>query len=326
MSVDAKTNRNRLGALLTWAAAPFVYACARIFPSRLATDRRFFRTWESRGYHVTPNHFYQPIPDTRELSDALWATPSALPGIDVDEQGQIDLLAQFVAAFKAEYEALPRSKAAAPHLYYLNNASFESVDAEILYCMIRHFKPRRVWEIGSGFSTLLAAQAIEENRRLDGSRCELVAFEPYPNPTLKTGFPGLSRLVASRIQDVPLPEFAKLEQNDFLFIDSSHVLKIGSDVQYEYLEVLPRLAEGVIVHCHDIFLPAEYPRDWVVNDHRFWNEQYLLQAFLAFNRAFQVLWAGSFMHLRHPDKLEAAFSSYVRDRTKPGSFWMRKTE
>lgn len=107
-------------------------------------------------------------------------------------------------------------------------------------------------------------------------------------------------------------------------MDSSHALKIGSDVQYEILEILPRLTEGVIVHVHDIFLPAEDPKNWVLEDFRFLNEQYLLQAFLAFNKSFEVQWGGSYMHLHHPDKLGAAFSTYNRDTQLPGSFWIRK--
>jgi hypothetical protein len=104
-------------------------------------------------------------------------------------------------------------------------------------------------------------------------------------------------LIIDKVQNVSLSEFNKLEKNDILLIDSSHVLKIGSDVQYEYLEILPRLKKGVIVHVHDIFSPSEYPREWVLEDYRFWNEQYLLCAFLSFNSAFEVLWAGSYMHL-----------------------------
>ena len=149
-------------------------------------------------------------------------------------------------------------------------------------------------------------------------------IDPYPNEVLKRGFPGLSRLIPEKVQDVPISEFMTLGDNDILFIDSSHVLKTGSDVHYEYLEVLPRLNRGVIVHVHDIFLPAEYPREWVLGEHRFWNEQYLLQAFLAFNESFEVLWAGSYMHLRYPEELETAFSSYRREETWPKSFWMRR--
>ena len=190
---------------------------------------------------------------------------------------------------------------------------------------LRHFKPKKLFEIGSGSSTYLSAQAILKNKEEDDAyECELVALEPYPNDVLKVGFPGLSKLIPQEIQHISLTEFKKLKTNDILFIDSSHVLRIGSDVQYEYLEILPRLNKGVIVHVHDIFLPAEYPIGWVLKDYRFWTEQYLLQAFLAFNKSFEVLWAGSYMHLRHPDKLEAAFSSYKREQRWPGSFWIRK--
>jgi len=191
--------------------------------------------------------------------------------------------------------------------------------------MIRHFKPKKIFEIGSGNSTYLSAHAILKNKEEDNDyECELVAIEPYPNDILKAGFPGLSKLIPKKAQDIPLSEFKKLLENDILFIDSSHVLKIGSDVQYEYLEILPRLNKGVIIHVHDIFLPTEYPKEWVLKDYRFWTEQYLLQAFLAFNNSFEVLWAGSYMHLRYPDKLEEVFSSYKRDERWPGSFWIRK--
>lgn len=186
------------------------------------------------------------------------------------------------------------------------------------------FKPRNIYEIGSGNSTYLSAQALLRNQHEGHAAAQLVAFEPNPNAVLKAGFPGLSVLRETRIEDVPISEFDNLHRNDILFIDSSHILKLGGDVRYEFLEILPRLKEGVLIHVHDIFLPAEYPKHWVVNDHMFYNEQYLLQAFLAYNHSFEVIWAGSFMHLKHPDKLQAAFSSYKPSQTWPGSFWIRK--
>ena len=204
------------------------------------------------------------------------------------------------------------------------NGTFDSVDGEILYCMIRHFKPQRIVEIGSGFSTYCAAQACLVNHEKDGRQCELVAVEPFPSRTLRAGFPGLSRLITTPIQEMPLSYFESLGENDILFIDSSHVLKIGSDVHYEYLELLPRLGPGVVVHVHDIFLPHDYPRHWVMREHRFWTEQYLLQAFLAFNQAFEVLWASAYLHRKHPDRLATAFPSYDRTRHYPASFWMRR--
>lgn len=285
-----------------------------------------FPFWQKIGLHITANHFYEPIPDTRTLKDELWSNNSELVGININEDCQTNFLSEFSSMFKEEYEAFPlnKSEVEIPSQYYVNNGGFESVDSEILYSIIRYFKPKKIFEIGSGNSTYLSAQAILKNKEENGHECELIAVEPYPNDVLKAGFPGLSKLILAKIQDIPLSDFSKLEENDILFIDSSHVLKIGSDVQYEYLEILPRLNKGVIVHIHDIFLPAEYKKDWVLKDYRFWTEQYLLQAFLAFNDSFEILWAGSYMHIKHPDKLEAAFSSYKRNERWPGSFWMKK--
>ena len=287
--------------------------------------KKLFTLWERLGFHITINHFYEPIPDTRTLKDDLWEKQSELVGIGMNEKSQIDLLSLFSSKFKKEYENFPRNETSILYQYYVDNRGFESVDGEILYCMIRHFKPKRFIEIGSGNSTYLSAQAILKNKEEDNAyECELVAIEPYPNDILKAGFPGLSKLVSKKVQDIPLSEFRKLRENDILFIDSSHVLKIGSDVQFEYLEILPRLHTGVVVHLHDIFLPAEYPKEWVLEKYIFWTEQYLLQAFLTFNDSFKVLWAGSYMHLKHPDKLEASFSSYKRGERRPASFWIRK--
>lgn len=287
--------------------------------------KKLFTLWERLGFHITSNHFYEPIPDTRTLKDDLWEKQSELVGIGMNEKSQIDLLSLFSSKFKKEYENFPRNETSILYQYYVDNRGFESVDGEILYCMIRHFKPKRFIEIGSGNSTYLSAQAILKNKEEDNAyECELVAIDPYPNDILKAGFPGLSKLVSKKVQDIPLSEFRKLRENDILFIDSSHVLKIGSDVQFEYLEILPRLHTGVVVHLHDIFLPAEYPKEWVLEKYIFWTEQYLLQAFLTFNDSFKILWAGSYMHLKHPDKLEASFSSYKRGERRPGSFWIRK--
>ena len=293
---------------------------------RVINSSKTFSLCQRLGFHVTPNSFYHPVPDTRKLKEDLWSKRSELAGIDLNEQKQLELLSLFVSKFKNEYERFPRNRTETPHEYYINNGAFTSVDGETLYCMIRQFKPRRIYEIGSGISTHLSAQAVLKNAEEDsGYKCELVAIEPYPNKILEAGFPGLSKLISIEVQDVPLSEFEKLTENDILFIDSSHILRIGSDVQYEYLEILPRLNKGVIVHAHDIFLPAEYPKEWILREHRFWTEQYLLQAFLAFNDSYELLWTGSYMHLNHPDRLEKAFSSYNRVERWPGSFWMRRT-
>lgn len=289
---------------------------------------RLFSKLERIGLHLTPVHFYQPIPDTSSLKVSLWQRKSDLVGIDMNDAGQLKLL-QDISKFKKEYDKFPNKKTSISHQFFLENGFFEAVDAEILYSIVRLFKPRTIIEVGSGYSTLLSAMAIRKNKNCERDyACKLIAIEPYPNPDLKAGFPELSELLPLQVQDVPLSKFESLNEGDILFIDSSHVLKIGSDVQYLYLEVLPRLKKGVIVHLHDIYLPAEYSVDSVLRKHMFWNEQYLLQAFLLFNDTFQVLWGGSYMNLKHPEILAEAFVSYRRSGSCKGngSFWMRKVK
>ena len=231
----------------------------------------------------------------------------------------------FKSKYKSEYDNFPLNRTSNPKKYYVNNTSFGSVDAEILFCMIRFFKPHRILEIGSGYSTLLSAQAILTNKMEDKSYdCELIAIDPYQCDVLKNKVPGVSKVINKRVQDVHFSEFQKLRKNDILFIDSTHVLKIGSDVHYEYLEVVPRLNKGVIIHSHDILLPAEYHKKWILENHLFWNEQYLLQSFLAFNKVFKVLWASSYMRLKHEKILVDAFGSYSSEKYWPVSFWMRR--
>jgi len=286
--------------------------------------KKTFSFWQRLGFHITPVHFYESIPDTRKLKDSLWETYSELVGIDINEKKQLELLSFFVSNFQKEYKDFPLNKTLIPYQYYINNGGFESVDGEILYCTIRYFKPKRIIEIGSGNSTYLSAQAILENKKEGKGDCELIIIDPYPNKILEKGFPGLSKLIKEEVQKIDLSEFGKLKENDILFIDSSHVLKIGSDVQYEYLEILPRLNKGVIVHMHDIFLPAEYRKEWISKNYIFYTEQYLLQAFLTFNNVFEVLWAGSYMHLTYPQLLEKTFNSYNSKKVWPGSFWIRR--
>jgi hypothetical protein len=288
-----------------------------------ALDPRYFDLWQSYGFHVKQVHFYSPIPDTRSLTSQTFSGESKLIGLDLNETQQLSLLDTFRRQFTLEYSELAQKKPPGTPQFYFGNVSFESVDAELLYCMIRHFRPKRYIEIGSGFTTLLSASALARNRT-EGFASSQVAIEPYPPQFLKDNFPHPITLLEQPVQDVPLEKFSTLGEGDILFIDSSHVCKIGSDVQFEFLEILPRLAPGVIVHVHDIFLPREYPFDWVKVGHRFWNEQYLLQCFLCCNREFEILWAGAWMHLNHPQKLSEAFTSYDPNHVQPASFWLRR--
>ena len=160
--------------------------------SQCICRRGFLRTqhcsslYEDRGWHVTPAHYYEPIPDTRELSDEVWSSPSSMPGVDLNQRLQLDLLHTFSSKFKSEYDRFPASSAD-PTRFHFGQTLFCSVDAELLYCMIRHFKPRNMIEIGSGMSTLLAAEAIQKNET-EGNPCRLIAIEPHPKEFLRRGF------------------------------------------------------------------------------------------------------------------------------------------
>ena len=194
------------------------------------------------------------------------------------------------------------------------------VDAAILHAMIRHHKPRKMIEIGSGSSTQIAARACLMNEK-EGSSCKLIAVEPYPSQMLESGFPGLTALKKQKVQTINTHEF---EDIDLLFIDSSHIAMIGSDVVYEQLEILPRLKPGCLVHFHDILLPGEYWKDWVKQNHYFWSEQYLLWAFLLFNDTFEVIWASRYMHLKDSGAIKRVFPYFAPEHHHITSFWIRR--
>ncbi len=283
--------------------------------------RYTFPLCERLGFHIVPIHFYQPIPDSRTLSTEISERTSKMIGIDLRESAQVELLAEIVNRYQDEYDRLPLTPTPNEREFYIYNSSFGTVDAEMLYCMIRKFKPRRMIEIGGGMSTLLSSIALERNEQ-EGKQGELVSIEPYPDRSLVDAFPNV-KLYPTEVQNVPLRVFEELCENDILFIDSSHISRIDSDVNYEFLEILPRLKPGVVVHVHDIFLPREYDVEFFKRHKVFLNEQYLLQAFLTFNDRVEVLWAGNFIHTHYPDRLKAAFRSYRSDPSPPFSWWMR---
>jgi hypothetical protein len=277
----------------------------------------FFRLWEQQGIHITPVHFYYPIPETCTLPEGIWNRPNELSGIDMNDSVQLELLRNSFPRFRGEYAHFAVEEPAEGGRFYFDNGRFSGTDALVAYCMVRHFRPQTIIEIGSGYSSLISGEAAAKN-----GTAALVCVEPFPLDFLEKGFPGLRSLVKTKVEDLGLEFFDQLQSGDVLFIDSSHVCKIGGDVNYLFLEILPRLRPGVIVHIHDIYFPFEYPREWVVDECRFWTEQYLLQAFLAFNSDFEVLFANSYMAFRYLAELKATFP------TSPwwggGSFWIRR--
>jgi Methyltransferase domain len=278
-----------------------------------------FRAWNALGVLPVPFHYYHPAFDPEMLPDSVWARESPLPGLDLRVDAQLNLLRQF--GYCDELRGFPLHGEPRDGFSYFNRM-FGPGDAEILYSVIRYFKPERVIEIGSGYSTLLAEAALERNRR-EGHHFEHICIEPYPEPWLENV--NSTRLIRQRIETMDPAFFEQLGANDILFVDSSHVVRTGGDVQFEYLEVLPRLHSGVLVHAHDIFLPFEYPLEWVRDKKFFWTEQYLLQAFLAFNSAFEVVLALSYLHRHHRVELACAAPVYAEHASsRPGSLWMRR--
>jgi hypothetical protein len=274
-----------------------------------------FASWERRGFHLTRSHYYSPIPEVCSLPESLWQARQEATGIDFNEPVALDLLTRHFPAFAAEYSQLPHHTRRR-NRFAFDNPQFTGTDALVLYCMVRHFRPGRIVEVGCGHSSLLSGRAAVLN-----GATELICIDPRPPQWLSKGFPGLTRLIADEVQAMPLELFTSLRANDILFLDGSHVAKAGSDVTFLFLEVLPRLAPGVIVHVHDVFLPDDYPRSWVVEQHYFWNEQYLLHAFLLGNTGVEVLFGNTYMARRHPEAMRRTFPG--SPWWGGGSFWFR---
>lgn len=278
----------------------------------------FFDLWLRNGFFIIPNHFYHPIPDPAKLSKGLFKKKSDLKGIDFNEKEELKLLKSF-SQFEKEYNRIPIMPTGIDYEFHFNNYAFDGVDALLYYSLIRSFKPKNIIEIGCGWSSKIAAQAALKN-----INTKLICVEPYPQEFMKRGYPGLTKLYSKDVQELPLSFFSQLGENDILFIDSSHTVKTGGDVNYLFLEVLPRLKKGVLIHIHDIFFPYDYPQDWVLKEHRYWAEQYLLQAFLIFNSKFKIIYSNSFIGTKYPQKVKSVFSR--SPYLKGGSIWIKKIE
>jgi predicted O-methyltransferase YrrM len=271
------------------------------------------------------DHYYSPIPDNRLLAreparSRVWPPVlPATPGIDWREEQQVALLRdEFGRQSELDF---PDGPTGDPHQYHAGNDMFSRLDAWMLQGMLRHFRPRRMIEVGCGWSSLVTARVNREY--LDGS-LDFTCIEPHPPDFLAGGVAGVSRLIVSPVEEVPLDPFLALEHNDVLFIDSSHTVKTGGDVVFLFHEVLPRLSPGVVVHVHDIFLPWDYPQEWVFTG-RAWNEQYLVRSFLTFNAAFRILLGVAWMSHLRPDVLAAVVPGYpAQHRDGGGSLWLQR--
>ena len=274
-------------------------------------------TLETVGVFPIRRHFYEPLFSRSELRHNL-RDKRILPGVEMRVDAQRALLRRF--NYQSELETIPFEPTEGK-LFHYRNSAFKSGDAEAWYSVIRHFRPKQIIEIGSGWSTRMARVAIQGNQKADSSYvCEHVCIEPFPSAAL-TALP--VRLVQDKIENVGVSLFEGLSENDILFIDSSHMIRPQGDVLFEYLELLPRLKRGVIVHIHDIFSPRDYPDEWIMRDMRFWNEQYLVEALLSHTTKYEVLLALNFLANDFPDDLGRAFPSWGQERVQPGSFYLK---
>ena len=314
----------KLLPLIDLFAIPFVFISAVFLRYVRKADfqrmRRCKTVLLNAGLIPVIDHYYEPFFDPRHLKMSLRAD-RYLPGIDLNVSGQLALLKHFT--FNDELRRLPLTGLGGEAGFHYSNTTFGSGDAEYLYNIIRYFKPRRIIEIGSGFSTLVSLAAVKINKmEIPGYPCEVTCIEPYEAAWLeRTG----ANVIRQRAEDLNVEVFQQLEADDILFIDSSHVIKPQGDVLFEYLGILPSLRPGVLVHVHDIFTPKDYPDDWLKGEMRLWNEQYLLEAFLTFNDKFRILGALNYLKHHHFEALSSTCpilgSSPGRE---PGSIWLMR--
>jgi predicted O-methyltransferase YrrM len=274
------------------------------------------------GEFVPPGHFYSALPSRaavlRNEARLFGPPPRTLPGIDLREGEQLALL-RTLASF---YPELPfPERRTPPRRYWYENPAYSYSDAIFLYCMIRHARPRRIVEVGSGHSS---AATLDTNELHFGGGIACTFVEPHPEllrSLLRRGDEERIEIRAVGVQDVDAAVFERLEAGDILFVDSTHVSKIGSDVNHLLFEVLPRLAPGVYVHFHDVFFPFEYPREWILEG-RAWTEDYLLRAFLTFNSQFEIAVYNTFLEHFHEPWFARNMPLCLRNRG--GSIWLRR--
>lgn len=281
-----------------------------------------FDFWERGGIHVTPVPYYSPIPNMKVLREktGLWEKAETMVGFDWNERDQIKIMKEIFPLYAQECRLFAQTEKDRTNIfdYYIQNPTFPIGDACILHSLVRYFRPKRIVKVGSGFSTLVIANAATF---IDPSP-KVISINPFPDKfedLFSRGFPGFTHLEKIPVEDLPLEYFDQLQKDDILFIDSSHVIKPMEDVLFLYLKVIPRLNPGVIIHAHDIFLPYHMPKEFVFNHHWFWNEQYLLQAFLIFNKEFEVLFSAQYMK-KYSEELQSIFPGYWAG----GSFWLRR--
>ena len=296
-------------------------------PWRVAAQRVYAATQrgaERIGVHLLRASYDSPIPRLSRLDGEAFSRESPMRGIAWDPDAQMDFVETQLGPYLREFSTAPAAGPdVPPGTFHLDNQTYDRVDAELLYAMLRWSKPRRYVELGSGHSTLVAAEALAANAP-DGSPGEIDCFDPYPSAHVLARADLGVRIREVPVQELPEAELSGLAAGDVLFVDTSHTVKLGGDVNRIVLDLLPLLAPGVIVHFHDIFLPRDYSRGHLSDGH-YWNEQYLVQAYLAENPRWEVLVGAQAVALRHPARLGALIPSF-REGVSPGALWIRRRD
>jgi hypothetical protein len=273
------------------------------------------------NYDIVWRTFYNGVPHLDEISDDVWLRRSTMSGVILDSEQCRRTVEELIGIVLDDGFSPPPTTEQRGE-YFTENGSFGLRDAAVLWGMLRQLKPRRVIELGSGYSTLVIAAALGSND-LEGEPARHLVIDPFPRVDLIQGVARPLELVTRSVTDVHIPEFEELAAKDVLFVDTTHTVKVGGDVTFLILDVLPVLRAGVHIHFHDIFLPYEYPRDFFEMGYN-WAEQYILQAFLQFNAEFEVL---APLHLLATER-GAVFRRL--NETAPGSskecasFWIRR--
>ena len=279
-------------------------------------------TFQSKPAAFPDAHFYSPVVDTKETMErqtSIWPVSRKVSGIDFNHKLHYEAITEWFPLHIDEFD-FPTERPKNDNRFFLNNSQFGGLDARALFAFLRYWRPKRIIEVGSGYSTLLIADIRKLFLDQD---LEIVCIEPYPGRRWKADVKGITRLIEKKVQDVPFEAFDILEPGDILFIDSSHVVKTGSDVTHLYLNILPRLKRGVRIHLHDVFLPLDYPREWVITENRSWNEQYLVQALLMFSSGFRVLFGSTYASLHFPDEISLLLNQ-SRGPLSGSSFWIER--
>jgi hypothetical protein len=300
--------------------APDVEAIPRGRTEPFATDE--YDVLPRGVFDFVRHDYYSPIPDLAALSEDVWTRRAALTGVLLDATAGMAFVETELAERIGELD-VPETDPGEPGVFFMRNGGFGDVDAALLYGMVRSMSPSRVIELGSGYTTLLINQACRENAA-GGTSTAHEVFDPYPRPyILGEELAPPTMLAPISATDVPLSTFRALGEGDILFVDTTHTVKLASDVNFIILEVLPVLAPGVIVHFHDIFLPWEYPRMWPEEMGWYWAEQYLLQAFLAYNHDFEILVGAHIIVRDLPDRCAEVFPGFYPGAAS-GSMWLRR--